>query len=129
MSVALIPLNRLVNIHDIWYGGNAIQVNLSAVIFNPISSTILRRLRFRVVSWGHDFQACTAMVWDFLIVGYYYWAYLIVGLFWCTAVGWVCLIVGLFWCTVMGWDCLIVGLLLGLLDCWVILVTSHTIFS
>jgi hypothetical protein len=62
-------------------------VDLNAVIFNPISSTILKWLIFKVVSWGHYFQPCTAMVWN----------------------------------------CLIVGLLLGLFDCWVILVTSHTI--
>jgi hypothetical protein len=51
-----------------WYGGNAIQGDL-AVIINPISSIILKWLRFRVISWLHDFQPCTAMVWDCLIVG------------------------------------------------------------
>jgi len=59
----------LVDFHEIWYGGNAIQGDLDAVIFNPISSTILKWLRFKVVSWRHDFQPCTAMVWDCLIVG------------------------------------------------------------
>jgi hypothetical protein len=44
-------------------------VDFDAVIFDPMSSTILKWLRFRVVSWGHDFQLCTAMVWDCLIVG------------------------------------------------------------
>jgi hypothetical protein len=24
---------------------------------------------FKVVSWGCDFQPCTAMVWDYLVVG------------------------------------------------------------
>jgi hypothetical protein len=64
-------------------------MDLDAIVFNPISSTILKWLLFKAVSWGHDFQPCTAMVWD----------------------------------------CLGVGLLLGLYDCWVILVTSHIIFS
>jgi hypothetical protein len=61
-------LNHLVDFHDIWYGGNATQVDLDAVIFNPTSSTILKWLRFRVVSWRHDFQPCTAMVRDCLII-------------------------------------------------------------
>jgi hypothetical protein len=38
------------------------------IIFSPISSTILKWLRFEVVRWWHDFQPCTAMVWDSLIV-------------------------------------------------------------
>jgi hypothetical protein len=59
-------------------------VDLDAVIFNPISSTILKWLSFKFVSLGRDFQPCTAMVWD----------------------------------------CLIVGLLLGVFDCWVILLLS-----
>jgi hypothetical protein len=29
-------------------------------MFNPISSTILKWLRLKVVSWGYDFQPCTA---------------------------------------------------------------------
>jgi hypothetical protein len=47
-------------------------VDLDAVIFNPISSTILKWLRFKAVSWGHDFQPCTAKVWDCLIVGLFW---------------------------------------------------------
>jgi hypothetical protein len=35
---------------------NAIQGDLGAVIFNPISSTVLKWLMFKVVSWRHDFQ-------------------------------------------------------------------------
>jgi hypothetical protein len=58
-----------VQFHDIWYGGNAIQVDPDAIFFNPIASTILKWLKFKVVSWRHDFQPCTAMVWDCLIVG------------------------------------------------------------
>jgi hypothetical protein len=26
-------------------------------------------LRFKFISWRHDFQPCTAVVWDCLIVG------------------------------------------------------------
>jgi hypothetical protein len=62
-------LNRTVDFHEIWYGGSAIQGNLDAIIFIPILSTILKWLRFKVVGWRHDFQPCTAMVWDYLIVG------------------------------------------------------------
>jgi hypothetical protein len=65
-------LNRLVDFHEIWYGGNAIQGDLEAMVFNPIpSSTILKWLRFKVVSWRHGFQPFTAMV-----------CCLIVGLLW-----------------------------------------------
>jgi hypothetical protein len=59
----------VVDFHEIWYGGNAIEGDLDAVVFNPISSTILKWLRFKGVSWRHDFQPCTAVVWDGLIVG------------------------------------------------------------
>jgi hypothetical protein len=59
----------LVDFHDIWYGGDAIQGDFDAIIFTPISSTVLKWLTFRVVSWGHDFHPCTAMVWDCLIIG------------------------------------------------------------
>jgi hypothetical protein len=38
------------------------------VIFNPISSTILKWLRFKVLSWRHDYQPFTAVVWNCLIV-------------------------------------------------------------
>jgi hypothetical protein len=48
---------------------NAIQGDLDKVIFNPISSTILKWLRFKVVSWRQDFQPFIAMVWDYLFVG------------------------------------------------------------
>jgi hypothetical protein len=58
----------VIDFHDIWYRGNAIEGDLDAVSFNLTSSTILKRLRFKGVSWRHDFQLCTAMVWDFLIV-------------------------------------------------------------
>jgi hypothetical protein len=44
-------------------------VDLDVNIFNAIHLTILRWLWFQFLSWGHDFQACTAMVSDCLIVG------------------------------------------------------------
>jgi hypothetical protein len=31
-------LNRFVDFHEIWYGGNAIQGDLDAIIFNPMAS-------------------------------------------------------------------------------------------
>jgi hypothetical protein len=42
-------LNRLVEVHEIWYGGNAIQGDLDAIIFNPRASIILKLLRFKIV--------------------------------------------------------------------------------
>jgi hypothetical protein len=35
--------------HEIWYGGNVIQGDFSAIIINPIASIILKLLRFKVV--------------------------------------------------------------------------------
>jgi hypothetical protein len=32
-----------------WYGGNAIQGDLDAIIFNPIASITLKLLRFKAV--------------------------------------------------------------------------------
>jgi hypothetical protein len=46
----------------------AIQVDLDAIILNSISWTILRWLRFKSVPWRHDFQPCSAVVSDSLIV-------------------------------------------------------------
>jgi hypothetical protein len=65
----LIILNRLIDFHEIWSGGNAIQGDFNALIFNPVPSIILIWLKFRFVSWRHDFQPCTALVWNCLIVG------------------------------------------------------------
>jgi hypothetical protein len=45
----IILLNRLVEFNEIWYGGNAIQGDLDAIIYNPIASIILKLLRFGVV--------------------------------------------------------------------------------
>jgi F0F1-type ATP synthase assembly protein I len=70
LSVCVSPSNnRLVDFHETWYEGNAFQVNFAAVTFNPTSSTILKLFTFKFVSWGHDFEPCTTMVWDCLIVG------------------------------------------------------------
>jgi hypothetical protein len=38
-------LNRLVEFHAIWYGGNAIQRDLDAMVFNPIASIILKLIK------------------------------------------------------------------------------------
>jgi hypothetical protein len=64
MCPPLLTFELLGRVHEIWYGGNAIQGDLDAVTFNPISSTILKWLRVKVVSWRHDFQPCSTMVWD-----------------------------------------------------------------
>jgi hypothetical protein len=45
----LITLNRLLELHEIWCGGNAIQGDLDVIILNPIASIILKLLRFKVV--------------------------------------------------------------------------------
>jgi hypothetical protein len=60
-------LNRLVDFHDVISGGNAIQVDFDAIIFNTISSTILRRLSFKAVG-GMIFSLAQPMVWNCLIV-------------------------------------------------------------
>jgi hypothetical protein len=45
----LITFDRLVDFHEIWCGGNAFKGDLSAIIFNPIASIILKLLRFKAV--------------------------------------------------------------------------------
>jgi hypothetical protein len=52
-----------------WQKDNAIQGDLEAETFNPIPSTILKWFKFKAVSLRHDFQRCTAIVLDCLIVG------------------------------------------------------------
>jgi hypothetical protein len=42
-----LSFEKLVDFHDIWWGGDAIQGNLDAVTFNPIGSTISKWLRFK----------------------------------------------------------------------------------
>jgi hypothetical protein len=44
--------NYLVDFHERWYRGNAIQEVLDAKIFNLIASIILKLLRFKVVMWA-----------------------------------------------------------------------------
>jgi hypothetical protein len=39
-----------VDFYEIQYGANAIEGDLDAIIFNPIASTVLKWLRFKVVS-------------------------------------------------------------------------------
>jgi hypothetical protein len=46
--VMMMMMWSLVDFHEIWYGGNAIQGGLNAIIFNPMASTILKWLRFKV---------------------------------------------------------------------------------
>jgi hypothetical protein len=43
----------LVDFYEILYVDDAIEGDLDAIIFNPIASTILKWLRFTVVSWIH----------------------------------------------------------------------------
>jgi hypothetical protein len=44
----LIILEPLGRFHEIWYGGNAIQGDPNAIIFNPIASNILKLLMLKV---------------------------------------------------------------------------------
>jgi hypothetical protein len=39
----------LVEFNEILYGGNAIQGDIDAIVFNPIASIILKLLRFKAV--------------------------------------------------------------------------------
>jgi hypothetical protein len=39
-------LNHVVD-YEVWEGGDAIQGDLDAIIFNPIASTLLKFLRFK----------------------------------------------------------------------------------
>jgi hypothetical protein len=40
--------------------------DLDEIILNTVDSIILKLLRFKFVSWMHDFQPFTTMVWDCL---------------------------------------------------------------
>jgi hypothetical protein len=42
-------MNCLVDFHETWYGGNAIQGDLDAIIFKSIAAIILEVLRFKDV--------------------------------------------------------------------------------
>jgi hypothetical protein len=48
----LITYEQLIDFHEIWYGGNAIQGDLDANIFTPIASIILKILRLKFVRWA-----------------------------------------------------------------------------
>jgi hypothetical protein len=56
LSVCPSFLKRLVDFHEIWQGGNAIQGDLAAITSNPITSTILKwlRLKFHIFSLAHQ---------------------------------------------------------------------------
>jgi hypothetical protein len=56
----------LVEFHEIWYGCNAIQGDFGAIIFNSKAAIVLKLLRLKFLSWMHDFQPCSAMIWDCL---------------------------------------------------------------
>jgi hypothetical protein len=47
LSVCVSSINCMVNFHEIWYGGDVIQGDLDAIIFNPIASNILKWSRFK----------------------------------------------------------------------------------
>jgi hypothetical protein len=49
MCPSLITFDRLVDFHDIWYGGNDIQDDLDSILFKPIASIILKILSLKVV--------------------------------------------------------------------------------
>jgi hypothetical protein len=42
-------LNQLVDFREIWQAGDAIQGDLDVIIINPIASTFLKRLRFKIL--------------------------------------------------------------------------------
>jgi hypothetical protein len=37
----------VVDFNEIWYGGNAIKMDINAIIFNPISSATLKMAEFQ----------------------------------------------------------------------------------
>jgi hypothetical protein len=47
--------------HEIWYDGNAIQGDVNTIIFNPISSTVLKWLRLKFFVGG--MILCLAQQW------------------------------------------------------------------
>jgi hypothetical protein len=50
LSVCPPPItSELYGIHEIWFGGNDIQWDLDAMIFNAMASVTLKLLRFKVV--------------------------------------------------------------------------------
>jgi hypothetical protein len=49
VCLPLITFEPLGRFYENWEGGNAIQGDLEATVFNPIASIILKLLRFKVV--------------------------------------------------------------------------------
>jgi prolipoprotein diacylglyceryltransferase len=43
----IVTSENLVNLHDIWKGGDSIQGGVNVIIFNPITSNVLKWLRFK----------------------------------------------------------------------------------
>jgi hypothetical protein len=64
-------LSRLLDFHEIWKAGDAIQGDLDAIILNSIASTILKkggRSNLRGECITCTIQPCSTMSWD-----YYCW--------------------------------------------------------
>jgi hypothetical protein len=49
MCPSLITSETIGRFHEFWYGSNAIQGDLDAIIYNPIASIILKLLTFEIV--------------------------------------------------------------------------------
>jgi hypothetical protein len=49
LTPPLITFELLGRFHEIWYGANAIQGDLDAIIFNPTASIIFKLLRLKFV--------------------------------------------------------------------------------
>jgi hypothetical protein len=52
-------LNQLVEFHEIQYGGHAIEGDLDAVLFNPVSSTIPKWRTFKLLRWVQNLHQST----------------------------------------------------------------------
>jgi hypothetical protein len=51
LCLPLITFERIGNFYKIRHGSHAIGDDLDSIIFNPIASTILKWLRFRLLRW------------------------------------------------------------------------------
>jgi hypothetical protein len=56
-------LNQLLDFHKIQQEGHAIEGDISAMIFNPLASVILKRRTFRLLGWMQDLHL-TALDYD-----------------------------------------------------------------
>jgi hypothetical protein len=54
-------VNQLVDFYEIQYGGHAIEGDLDAVLFNPVSSTIPKWRTFKLLRWMQNLHQST---WD-----------------------------------------------------------------